>query len=149
MWNEDGERIAKDPARLRVRPNFVDYDAARRDFSWENARSELQGLPGGRGINIAHEAVDRHAEGPLANRVAFRFLRLSGATEERTYAELRRETNRFANALRRLGGLQPGQLPQSMQAFGIAGGGGLMALFASHPPIEERIAALTKLGGTA
>jgi heat shock protein HtpX len=46
------------------------------------------------------------------------------------------------NALRRLGGIEAGQLPQAMQAFGIAGGGGLMALFASHPPLEERIAAL-------
>ena len=46
-------------------------------------------------------------------------------------------------ALRRLGGLEAGQLPQSMQAFGIAEGGNrFMALFASHPPIEQRIAAL-------
>jgi heat shock protein HtpX len=35
-----------------------------------------------------------------------------------------------------------GQLPQALQALGIAGGGGAMALFASHPPIEARIAAL-------
>ena len=55
----------------------------------------------------------------------------------------------MVNALRRLGGLQPGQLPQALQASGISGGGGLMALFASHPPIPERIAALTKLGATA
>ena len=48
------------------------------------------------------------------------------------------------HALMRLGGLQPGQLPQAMQAFGIAGGGGVMALFASHPPLEQRIAALQK-----
>jgi heat shock protein HtpX len=53
----------------------------------------------------------------------------------------------MVNALRRLGGIESGQLPQSMQAFGIAGGGsGLMALFASHPPIEERIAALQSAG---
>ena len=45
------------------------------------------------------------------------------------------------NALRRLGSLETGGLPQAMQAFGIAGGG-MMALFASHPPIEARIAAL-------
>jgi heat shock protein HtpX len=46
-------------------------------------------------------------------------------------------------ALRRLGGLEPDHLPQSMQAFGIAEGGNrFMGLFASHPPIEERIAAL-------
>jgi heat shock protein HtpX len=46
-------------------------------------------------------------------------------------------------ALRRLGGLEPDHLPQSLQAFGIAEGGNkFMALFASHPPLEERIAAL-------
>ena len=46
-------------------------------------------------------------------------------------------------ALRRLGGLEPGALPQAFQAHGITeGAGGFMALFASHPPIEARIAAL-------
>src|SRR6476660_7856346 len=48
----------------------------------------------------------------------------------------------MVNALRRLGGLTPGQLPQALQAFGIAAVGSVMALFASHPPIEARIAAL-------
>ena len=51
----------------------------------------------------------------------------------------------MVHALRRLGGLAPGQLPQALQAMGITGGGGMMALFASHPPIEERIAALQQL----
>jgi len=47
------------------------------------------------------------------------------------------------HALRRLGGLEAGGLPQALQASGISGGGGgFMQLFASHPPIEERIAAL-------
>jgi heat shock protein HtpX len=44
------------------------------------------------------------------------------------------------NALARLGGMVPGQLPRNMQAFGITSGVG--KLFSSHPPIEERIAAL-------
>jgi heat shock protein HtpX len=48
----------------------------------------------------------------------------------------------MVTALRRLGGLSTEPLPQALQAFGITGGGGLMALFASHPPIEQRIAAL-------
>ncbi len=47
------------------------------------------------------------------------------------------------NALRRLGGLHTEPLPQNMAASGIAGGGGVMALFATHPPLEERIAALS------
>ena len=46
-------------------------------------------------------------------------------------------------ALRRLGGLEPGALPQSFQAHGIAEGHSkFLGLFASHPPIAERIAAL-------
>jgi len=44
------------------------------------------------------------------------------------------------NALARLGGLHTAELPKSMQAMGIAGGIG--QLFSTHPPIEERIAAL-------
>jgi len=50
------------------------------------------------------------------------------------------------NALARLGGFQPGALPSSMNAFGISGGGGGWgALFSTHPPMEERIAALQAL----
>jgi heat shock protein HtpX len=47
------------------------------------------------------------------------------------------------SALRRLGGVEPGRLPQALQAFGIAEGHNkFLGLFASHPPIEVRIAAL-------
>jgi heat shock protein HtpX len=49
----------------------------------------------------------------------------------------------MVHALARLGGLEPGALPTSIASAGItAPKGGLMALMASHPPIEERIAAL-------
>ena len=45
-------------------------------------------------------------------------------------------------ALTRLGGAQPGALPQPLATAGVAGSPGWGALFASHPPIEQRIAAL-------
>jgi len=55
-------------------------------------------------------------------------------------AQLMGRKQPMVNALARLGGMQPGELPQSVQALGITGGIG--KLFSTHPPIEERIAAL-------
>jgi acetyl-CoA synthetase len=91
-----------------VAPNLADYEQARAAFSWADARAALDGLPDGRGLNIAHEAVDRHAVGPGACRVALRFLRRDGTTNELTFADLAAQTNRFANVLRHLGVL-PGE----------------------------------------
>jgi acetyl-CoA synthetase len=101
-------RIRKDPARLRVKPNLVDYEGTRKSFSWEDARRELSGLPEDRGLNIAYETVDRHVARGSGHLVALRFLRLDGTIEQKTFADLGRETNRFANVLRRLG-VEPGE----------------------------------------
>jgi len=49
------------------------------------------------------------------------------------------------HALARLGGVHPGELPQGMAASGITSPSGWAALFSSHPPIEERIAALQQM----
>jgi acetyl-CoA synthetase len=95
--------ITKPRQGWRVEPNLRDYDAARAGFSWERARADLDGLPGGRGLNIAHEAVDRHAAGPRAQHLALRWISKDGAVEDYSYAALRDLTNRFANVLRSLG----------------------------------------------
>jgi heat shock protein HtpX len=55
-------------------------------------------------------------------------------------AQLMGRKQPMINALARLGGLQPGELPKGMQAMGITGG--LGKLFSTHPPIQERIQAL-------
>ncbi len=93
--------IHKDPADWRVPPRLgPDFD--REGFSWEVARSWLDGLPDG-GLNIAHEAVDRHAAGPRSEHVAIRWLGKHGEREDLSYAELARRTNRFADVLDGLG----------------------------------------------
>lgn len=84
-------------------PNLLDYQQARAEFSWEAARRELDGLPGGKGLNIAHEAVDRHANGPCRDHTAIRWIANSGEVREFTYARLRDLTNRFANLLQGIG----------------------------------------------
>ena len=84
-------------------PNLLDYERTCADFSWSQARAQLDGLPDGRGLNIAHEAVDRHAAGPRRDRVALRWLSKDGARRDFTYADLRDETSRFANVLKSLG----------------------------------------------
>jgi acetyl-CoA synthetase len=96
------QAITKSKDALAVPPNLGDYDRACREFSWARARSALSGLPGGRGINIAHEAVDRHVAAGRGDKTALRFIREDGI-DELTYAELERSTNRFANVLGDLG----------------------------------------------
>jgi acetyl-CoA synthetase len=95
-----------------VPPNLLDYDTACRSFSWSAARASLDGLPGG-GINIAHEAVDRHARGPRSRRVAIRWLGRDGTRRDLTYGALGALTNQFANVLRTLG-IGPGDVVASL-----------------------------------
>jgi acetyl-CoA synthetase len=101
-WEPIVKRLAGHP----IAPNMADYEWARREFSWDIARRELDGLPDGRGLNIAYEAVDRHALGPLRDKVALCWLGKDGTREDFTFACLRELTGRFANVLRRLGVVQ-------------------------------------------
>ncbi|MFD3921973.1 acetate--CoA ligase [Streptomyces sp. NPDC058595] len=73
------------------------------EFSWQWARRQLDGLPGGRGLNIAHEAVDRHVMAGRGNKAALRCVAADLSVTTVTYGELARSSNRFANALRSLG----------------------------------------------
>jgi acetyl-CoA synthetase len=95
--------ILKEGLPSTLAPNMPDYDRARAEFSWATGRSWLEGLPGGRGLNIAHEAIDRHTTGPVGSRVAIRWISATDVRRNYTYNDLRRATSRFANVLRGLG----------------------------------------------
>ena len=90
-----------------VPPNLVDYAAGCMGFSWQAARSELDGLPGGAGLNIAHEAVDRHVLHGRGHRVALRCIDADGGCEDISYERLMALSNRFANVLQSLA-VEPG-----------------------------------------
>jgi heat shock protein HtpX len=81
--------------------------------------------------------------GVFASMIVAWFSRRREFRADAASASLLGSPQPMVQALSRLGGLQPGALPQSMQASGISGGpGGWGALFSTHPPLEERIAAL-------
>ncbi len=80
--------------------------------------------------------------GILASMVVMYFSRQREFRADAGAARLLGTPQPMVAALRRLGGMSPEPLPQSMATAGIAGGRGWAAAFASHPSIEERIAAL-------
>ena len=96
--------IQKGAGDLKVAPNLTDYAQTRASFSW-SAVPDLCAAMGKGGCNIAYAAVDRHAEGPEADRTALRFIADTPelTTHDISYAELGRLTRRFTNVLRGLG----------------------------------------------
>jgi heat shock protein HtpX len=82
--------------------------------------------------------------GVLASVVVAWFSRQREFRADAGAAQLMRSPVPMQNALRRLGSMHTEPLPQSMAASGIAGGPGRMSLFATHPPLEDRIAALDR-----
>ncbi|XPS82954.1 AcsA2: acetyl-coenzyme A synthetase (acetate--CoA ligase) [Desulfosarcina variabilis str. Montpellier] len=76
---------------------------------WQSIRTELAQKASGPGLNMADAAVTRHACGPNQDHVALRWLSSTSQTRQWTFAELERDSNRVANALKGLG-LVPGQV---------------------------------------
>ncbi|MDH4064707.1 MAG: acetate--CoA ligase [Acidobacteriota bacterium] len=94
--------IRKDIAAPGILPHVRDYGRAHAEFSWSAVRQALAGLPSDGGLNMAHEAVDRHAAGPRAGHVGLRWLGKDGSIQDFTYSDLARGSARFANVLRQL-----------------------------------------------
>ncbi len=116
-------------------PLVGDYGTRRRTFSWEQARRWLRGSGGGH-LNMAGEAVDRYASGPLADRVAIRFLGQDGPgsapRHELTYAQLSEQSDVVAVMLRHLG---------------VGPGDGVCTLLARSPMLYLTVLGTLKAGG--
>jgi heat shock protein HtpX len=80
--------------------------------------------------------------GILASAIVAWFSRQREFRADRGSAKLLGSPQPMIAALTRLGGLQTGGLPDSVKAFGISSESGLAQIFATHPPIQVRIAAL-------
>jgi acetyl-CoA synthetase len=91
------KRIHKGPED-RAGANLGDWDECARTFSWAQARALLDGLPGG-GLNIAHEAIDRHVNAGRGGKLALRWIGRDDTIRDFSYAALGAAANRFANVL--------------------------------------------------
>ena len=85
--------------------------------------------------------------GVLASILVLYFSRQREFRADAGAASLMGSPEPMMNALRRLGGMQAGELPSHVAAAGINGHQGWSSLFSSHPPIEARIAALAGASG--
>ena len=97
----------------------------------------------GIGYTIAVIACDI-VFGILASVIVMYFSRRREFRADAGAAELMGSPQPMMAALARLGGMQPGALPQNVATAGINGRPGWMELFSSHPPLEARIAALAE-----
>ncbi len=102
QYSEKITIVDKPTEFFTVPPNLGNYDSVRADFTWEQARKELDWFEGGR-INAAYNAIDRHAKSWRKNKVALYWEGERGEVEKYTFRELAEASNKFANALVDLG----------------------------------------------
>ena len=94
--------VIEKPREHPVPPNLADYDATAESFQWADVERELDWLPGG-GLNLAHEAIDRHCDAGRGSKLAMLWEGKNGEEERYTFEDMRRESNKFANVLKALG----------------------------------------------
>lgn len=97
MGNPHTEVIAPSAAR----PNMASYEETRSGFRWEDIESQFSWSATGR-VNMAYEAIDRHAEGPRRDKIALHYSD-DRREESYTFGQMKLRSNRFGNVLRKLG----------------------------------------------
>lgn len=82
-------------------PNMKNYEEARANFSWDTIEQTFTWAQTGK-VNMAHEAIDRHANSERKNKVAL-YYSDDRRDEQYTYHDMKLQSNRFGNVLRKLG----------------------------------------------
>lgn len=97
---KSGEIINKKP----VAEGLVDYEKTYREFSWDIVKKELSITDNSTNkVNIAYEAIDKHAQTWRKNKVALYWEGADGSCQKYTFLELKRLSDKCANMLRRIG----------------------------------------------
>ncbi len=122
--------VIRKSAGKHVRAESSDTVFEQTGSPWESARARLAGLPGG-GINIAHEALDRHVGDGHGAQVAIRWLGRDGTRRDITYEDMAGDAARFANVL---------------NAHGLGRGDRLFALMGRVPELYSAALGTMKAG---
>lgn len=93
-----GEIINKKTVEI----GLVDYEKTYKEFSWESIKKEFFGTQNNK-VNIAYDAIDRHAQTWRKNKVALYWEGADGVCEKYTFLEMKRLSDQCANMLRSLG----------------------------------------------
>lgn len=88
------------PART-TNGNLMDYEAARNSFSWADVEKQFSFSDTGN-LNMAYEAIDRHAEGDRKNKVAL-YYSDSSRDEQYTFLDMKKKSNQAANVMKKIG----------------------------------------------
>ncbi|WP_330948798.1 acetate--CoA ligase [Virgibacillus sp. MG-45] len=80
--------------------NLVNYAEMRQNFSWEDINKHFSWHKTGK-VNIAYEAIDRHADNPTKKDHTALLYTAPDREEKMTFADLKRESNKFANVLKK------------------------------------------------
>ncbi|GAB7388918.1 acetate--CoA ligase [Bacillaceae bacterium] len=81
--------------------NLENYEETYKNFDWKQVEEAFTWSKTGK-VNMAYEAIDRHAEGSRKNKVAL-YYSDSNRDEKYTFLELKKLSNKFGNVLRKLG----------------------------------------------
>src|SRR5690554_5882627 len=101
-----GEIIVEDSKQEIIKataldPNMKSYEQTRLDHNWEQVEKQFSWYTTGK-VNLAHEAIDRHAEGEAGNRIAL-YYSDPNREENYTFKQMKQQSDKVGNVLRQLG----------------------------------------------